>query len=391
MRPNPVGTAEAARFADAVIVAAGSGLRMGGVDKSSLLVAGRPMLRWAVDAMRAARSVRRVIVVTAADRMADVRALPWLTSDDAVVAGGSRRQDSVAAGVRAADADVVLVHDAARPLASSALADRVAEAAARHGAAIPVLAVPDSLKRIADGVIMGTLDRAGVARAQTPQGARRELLLPAIESLAAGTEIFGDEAELLAAHGVPVASVPGEPAALKVTDPSDLVLAEAIAATANGRRHGWGTDTHPFGPGDGLRLGGIEVAEAPRLHGHSDGDALLHALSDALLSAARLGDLGRLFPAGDARTRDIDSRELVREVVQRLAMVGLRPVSAELALRGARPRLGGARLDRMAASIAELLGLAPEAVAVTAATGNLSGDEGAGRVISATAFVEVAG
>jgi 2-C-methyl-D-erythritol 4-phosphate cytidylyltransferase/2-C-methyl-D-erythritol 2,4-cyclodiphosphate synthase len=308
-----------------------------------------------------------------------------------VVAGGSRRQDSVAAGVRAADAEVVLVHDAARPLASAALADRVADAAARHGAAIPVLVVPDSLKRVTDGRITGTVDRTGVARAQTPQGARRELLLPAVEALAAGPESFGDEAELLARHGVPVVSVPGEPAALKITDPSDLPLAEALAAVSGRRRHGWGTDSHAFGAGDGLRLGGLEIAEAPRLHGHSDGDVALHAVCDALLSAARMGDLGRLFPAGDRRTRGIDSRELLGEVVRRLADAGLRPVSVDLALRGARPRLGSARLDRMTATIAELLGLSPDEVGVTAATGNLSGDEGAGRVISATALVAVSG
>lgn len=377
-------------FADAVVVAAGAGLRMGRVDKSAITIGGRPMLRWAVDAMRDATSVRRVVVVTAPERVAAVRELPWLAPDVLVVSGGQRRQESVAAGVRATDAAVVLVHDAARPLASARLADRVAEAAATHGAAIPVLTVPDSLKRVHGGVITGVVDRMGVARAQTPQGARRDLLLPALDALADGSETFGDEAELLSRRGVPVATVPGEPAALKVTDPTDLPTLEAFAAVVP-RRRGWGADSHPFGPADGLRLGGILIEEAPRLHGHSDGDVVLHALCDALLGAARSGDLGRLFPAGDLRTRGIDSRELVREVLARLADAGLRPVSADIVLRGARPRLGGARLDRMAGVIAGLLGLDPGSVAVTAGTGNLSGDEGAGRVISTTALVEVIG
>ena len=205
-----------------------------------------------------------------------------------------------------------------------------------------------------------------------------------------GSETFGDEAELLSRHGVRVAAVPGEPTALKVTDQADLPVVEAFARGLPVRR-GWGSDSHPFGPGDGLRLGGLEIPEAPRLHGHSDGDVMLHALCDALLGAARMGDLGRLFPAGDPRTRGIDSRELVQEVVARLASAGLRPVRADLAIRGARPRLGGARLDRIAVSVAALLDLEPEAVGVSAATGNLSGDEGAGRVISATALVEVLG
>jgi 2-C-methyl-D-erythritol 4-phosphate cytidylyltransferase/2-C-methyl-D-erythritol 2,4-cyclodiphosphate synthase len=396
MRPHagetalPESAAPRAPFADAVIVAAGAGMRMGGIDKSAVPVLGRPMLRWAVEAMRAARSVHRVVVVTSAERLASVRELPWLPADVAVIPGGERRQDSVAAGVRATDAEVVLVHDAARPLASATLADRVAETAATHGAAIPVLAVADSLKRVTDGFVTGALDRTGVARAQTPQGARRELLSPAIEALAGGSETFGDEAELLARHGIPVVAVPGEPAALKVTDQADLPVVEAFARGAPLRR-GWGADSHPFGPGDGLRLGGIEIPEAPRLHGHSDGDVVLHALCDALLGAARMGDLGRMFPAGDPRTRGIDSRELVREVAARLSGAGLRPVRADVAIRGARPRLGGERLDRMAASIASLLDLSPAAVAVSAGTGNLSGDEGAGRVVSATTLVEVLG
>lgn len=390
MLPDAGGLVRPTPYADAVIVAAGSGLRMGGVDKSALAIAGRSMLRWAVDAMRAAASVRRVVVVTAPERLETVRALPWLASDVSVVAGGARRQESVAAGVRETDAEVVLVHDAARPLASSALADRVAEAALRHGAAIPVLVVPDSLKRVADGFVSGVVDRTGVARAQTPQAARRELLLAAVDALAHGPETFGDEAELLARQGVRVAAVDGEPAAIKVTDPTDLPVAE-VFTRGGPRRHGWGADSHPFGPGDGLRLGGMTIPEAPRLHGHSDGDVVLHALCDALLGAARMGDLGRLFPAGDPRTRGIDSRELVREVVGRLAAAGLRVERADLGIRGARPRLGGERLDRIAASVAELLEVHAEAVSVTAATGNLSGDEGAGRVISANALVEVVG
>jgi len=390
MLPDRDGTVRSTPYADAVIVAAGSGVRMGGVDKSSLTLAGRSMLRWAVDAMHAATSIRRVVVVTAPERLDAVRALPWLPSDVSVVEGGGRRQDSVAAGVRATDGEGVLVHDAARPLASPALADRVAAAASRHGAAIPVLLVPDSLKRVVDGIVTGVVDRNGVARAQTPQGAHRDLLLSAVEAWANGPEMFGDEAELLARQGIAVATVEGEPAALKVTDPADLRLA-AMFAESIPRRHGWGFDSHPFGPDDGLRLGGLGIPEAPRLHGHSDGDVVLHALCDALLGSARMGDLGRLFPADDARTRGIDSRDLVHEVIQRLAASGLRVERVDLGIRGARPRLGGARLDRMAASVAALLAVDTDAVAVTAATGNLSGDEGAGRVISATALVEVVG
>lgn len=379
-------------FADAVIVAAGASTRMGGADKSQALILGRPALQWAVEAMRGAIAVRRLIVVTSPDRMAELRATPWVVEGSVtIVAGGARRQDSVARGVRESDADVVLVHDAARPLASSRLIDRVAEAAAVHGAAIPVLPVIDSLKRVSDGLVTGTADRAELFRAQTPQGARRELLAAAIDSFAGGPDLFGDEQELLARHGVDVVTVPGEPAALKITEPTDLELVRALAAGPRTApvRYSMGADSHPFGSDDGLRLAGLDIPEAPRLHGHSDGDVALHAVSDGLLAAARLGDLGRLFPTTDAGTRGIDSRELLRDVVARVRAAGILPISVDLTIIGARPRLGGARLDRMAQIVADLVGIRREAVAVQASTGNLSGDDGAGRTISASALVGV--
>ena len=382
----------AAAFADAVIVAAGSSSRMGGLDKSDASIEGRPVLRWAVDAMRGAAAVRRIIVVTAADRVSDLQGRSWITEAGVtVVAGGLRRQDSVAAGVRAADTDVVLVHDAARPLATSALVERVAQAAARHGAAIPVLPVIDSLKQVTDGLVTATADRSRLFRAQTPQGARRELLTAAIDALADGPDLFGDEQELLTRHGVPVVTVPGEPAALKITEPFDLEVVRALAhgPAAQAVRYAWGTDSHPFGSLDGLRLAGLDIPEAPRLHGHSDGDAALHAVCDGLLAAARAGDLGRLFPAGEARTRGIDSRELLREVVARVVAGGVRPASVDLTIVAARPRLGSARLEQMRSILAGLLGIDLADVAVQASTGNLSGDEGAGRTISASALVGV--
>jgi 2-C-methyl-D-erythritol 4-phosphate cytidylyltransferase/2-C-methyl-D-erythritol 2,4-cyclodiphosphate synthase len=380
-------------FADAVVVAAGTSSRMGGIDKLEADLGGRPLLEWSVAAMRAAGSVRDVIVVAAAGRVAAIAERPWVRALGArVIAGGGRRQDSVAAGVRASGAEVVLVHDGARPLVTPRLVDAVAAAAAEHGAAIPVVPASDSLKRAADGWIAGVVEREGVARAQTPQGARRAILLAALDAHVDGTETFGDEAELLARLGAPVAAVPGETTNLKVTVPDDLDLARAIVRPAAPvARYAAGSDSHPFGPQDGLRLGGIELAEAPRLAGHSDGDAALHAICDGLLAAAGQGDLGRLFPAGDPRTRGIDSRELLAVVLTRLADAGWRPASIDLTITGARPRLGGVRLDRMREVIAAIAALPLEAVSVKASTGNLDGPEGAGRAISAAALVGVVG
>jgi 2-C-methyl-D-erythritol 4-phosphate cytidylyltransferase/2-C-methyl-D-erythritol 2,4-cyclodiphosphate synthase len=379
-------------FADAIVVAAGSSSRMAGIDKLDVLIAGRSLVRWAVDAVASAGSVRSVTLVTAASRVDELNEAAWVREQGIrVVAGGSRRQDSVAAGVRVAEADVVLVHDGARPLATPRLVDAVAEAARTHGAAVPVLAVADALKRVEGSTVQAHPDRAGLYRAQTPQGARTELLRRALELADQAHEAFGDEAELLGRQGVPVVTVPGEPANLKVTEPADLDLVLALAGDGTRSvRTAMGVDSHPYGPLDGLRLGGIDVPEAPRLYGHSDGDVALHALCDALLGAAGLGDLGRLFPAGDPATRGIDSRRLVEVVVERARSAGWQPVSADLTIVGARPRLGAARIERMQHAIAGLMGLGPDAVSVKAGTGNLSHDEGAGRTISATAVVGVA-
>jgi 2-C-methyl-D-erythritol 2,4-cyclodiphosphate synthase len=160
------------------------------------------------------------------------------------------------------------------------------------------------------------------------------------------------------------------------------------AAQRGATRTGFGTDRHPFGPGDGLWLGGLEIRDAPRLHGHSDGDAALHAVAGALLGAAALGDLGELYPADERTPRGSASSGLVRDVVARLAAAGWKPAALDLTIRAARPRLAS-HVPAMREAIAGLLGLDAAAVSVKAATGNLSGDAGAGRVIEAEAVATV--
>jgi 2-C-methyl-D-erythritol 4-phosphate cytidylyltransferase / 2-C-methyl-D-erythritol 2,4-cyclodiphosphate synthase len=376
---------------DMVIVAAGASRRMGGADKLEAEILGRPLLAWTVDRMSLARSVRRLVVVVAAEQLERFRSAPWLARRGAtVVAGGDERSESVFAGLKAADAPIVLVHDGARPLATPRLADAVARAAVRHGAAVPVLPVVDSLKRVARGRVAESVPRSGLARAQTPQGARRELLLRAFE--AADGETFSDEAGLLESQGIEVAAVAGEALNLKVTQPDDLELVRAVAAArlAGGEpRAGTAFDSHPFGPGDGLRLGGILIEQAPQLYGHSDGDVALHALASAMLSACGLGDLGRHYPASDPATGGAASTDLLAGVLTTIEQAGWRPRSAQLSLLGARPRLGAGRLEQMRLRIAELLGLVPEAVSLSASSGNLSGAEGAGLAISASASVSL--
>lgn len=386
------------RFADAVIVAAGASTRMGGVDKLAQPLLGRPLLAWSVEAMAGARTVDRIVVVTRPDAVDALQDAAWLAEASqgraSVVAGGEQRSDSVQAGVEATSAAVVLVHDGARPLASSQLADSVAHAAAEHGAAVPAIPVVDSLKVAAGAEIARSVDREHLVRTQTPQGARRDLLLGAFASR--GREAHTDEAALLEAAGVRVATVPGETTNIKVTDSADLEIVRALAASRSGDdgaarlvSFGFGEDTHPFGPGDGLMLGGVLVAGAPRLYGHSDGDVVLHALATAILSACGLGDLGRLFPPTDPSTTGVASAKLVAEAVNRAREAGWRVDRAQLSIVGARPRLGGRRLDEMKALVAQMVGTEPDSVSVVASTGNLTGDEGAGRVIRASALVTV--
>ena len=382
---------------DVIIVAAGSSARMGGPDKLLVEIGGRPLLAHTIDSFTRSGSVDGIVVVAPRTRGDAVVSSLAESGRIRFVEGGARRQDSVQAGMAElerwmpdpAGTRVVLVHDGARPCVSGALIDAVAAATVRHGAAIPVVPVAETVKRLEGERVSGTVDRTDLATAQTPQGIRRGLLREALASEAAAGGTWTDEAALLEACRIPVHALPGDPANLKVTVPADLArAADHLGVSLRQRRTGIGHDGHPFGPGSPLRLGGITFDGAPRLHGHSDGDVALHAIADALLGAAALGDLGRLFPAGPATPAGVDSRELLASVVARLAGSGWRAVSVDLTVVAARPRLGS-RLDDMARTIAGILGLEVAAVSVKASTGNLDGPEGAGRSISALAIATV--
>ena len=381
-------------MADVVVVAAGASQRMAGVDKLLAPLAGQPLLARTLAGFAEVPMIGRIVVVTSGSNDRAITEAPWLPAGvTQVVRGGARRQESVAAGVERLDppADrVILVHDGARPLVSRELIESVVRATVAHGAAIPVLPIAETVKRL-DGELVGaTVDRAALATAQTPQGVRAGLLREAYDRFPpGGPETWTDEAALLEACRIPVHVVPGDPANLKVTVPADLHRAEAaMTRPIRSTRTGIGHDAHPFGPGAPLRLGGIEIPGAARLHGHSDGDVALHAIADALLGAAGLGDLGRLAPAGPQTPAGIDSRELLTAVVERLAATGWRPAGVDITITAARPRLGD-HLDAMRATIAVLLDVPHGAVNVKASTGNLDGADGAGRSISALALATI--
>jgi len=383
-------------LADVIVVAAGASRRMEGIDKLLAPIAGRPMLAWTLAALASSPVAARIVVVASAANIDSIRGAPWLPDRvSGVVLGGERRQVSVAAGMDAlreqdarevaaeASDRVVLVHDGARPLVSAALIDAVALAAERYGAAIPVVPVAETVKRVAGELVAETVDRSELVTAQTPQGVRASLLGRAYEQFPPdGPETWTDEAALLEACRIPVHVVPGDPSNLKVTQPADLSRVESMVAVAGSPRVGIGHDSHPFGPGGPLALGGIVIEGAPRLHGHSDGDVVLHALADALLGAAGLGDLGRLFPADERTPRGIASTEILAEVRGRVAAAGWRPAAIDLTIVAARPRLTE-HIEPMRDAIAALLRLDRAAVNVKASSGNLDGSDGAGRSISA--------
>ena len=368
---------------------------MGGVDKLAWTVGGRPLLAYALDGLAAAPEIDAIVIATNAERREALARAPWLPAKvRAVVVGGRRRQDSVAAGFAALEriepdpggTRVLLVHDGARPAIRSELVTAVVEATARHGAAIPVLPAVETMKRIEGDRVAATVDRETLGAAQTPQGVRRDLWRTATATPDARDATWTDEAALLEACRIAVHVVPGDPTNLKVTMPADLPRVAAILDPGGPTtRIGIGHDAHPFGPGAPLRLGGVSFPGVPRLAGHSDGDVLLHAIADALLGAASSGDLGARFPAGPETPAGVASSELLASVVAELAGMGWSVRSIDTTVVAARPRLAG-RLDEIRASIAAIVAVDVDRVSVKASTGNLDGSEGAGRTISALAL-----
>ena len=378
----------------AILVAAGRSTRMGS-DKLWEDLWGRPAWRWSLDVLLADADLASVAIAVPAetvDRFTD--ALP---SDDGrclVVPGGDSRPDSVIAGLWAltgaghADDTLVLVHDAARPAVTADLVAAGVDAARSvTGAVVPVVPVTDSLKRVRGERVVAPVEREEVVAAQTPQAARLGALRAAIEEAHAWGRPITDDAGALAAAGVPVHVVPGDPANRKLTDPADLVpmraqlaaAATGVAPGGSGARWGIGFDAHRLVDGRPMMLGGVAFPEEKRgPEGHSDGDAALHALIDALLGAAALGDVGSLFPSDDEAWNGADSADLLTRAVARLNEAGWRPASVDLVIAVAQPRIADSR-GALVVRVAKLLGVMPEAVSVKGTTSDglgFTGSEG---------------
>jgi 2-C-methyl-D-erythritol 4-phosphate cytidylyltransferase/2-C-methyl-D-erythritol 2,4-cyclodiphosphate synthase len=370
-----------------VVVAAGRSARFGGsVPKQFQTLGGRAVLQRAVQSLADCPEVQGVVVVLppheiGGPRARSVERWPGVMR---VVAGGATRASSVALGTAAAGGPpFVLVHDAARPLASRAMIEAVIAATREVGAALPGLAIADTVKRIDDaGRVRETLDRGVLRLAQTPQGARSDWLTEALDR--AGEEGFAptDEAAALERAGRPVALVAGDPGNFKITSSEDLDRARRrLQPPGSALRVGIGFDVHRVSADRPLVLGGVEFEGEPGLAGHSDADVVLHAAMDALLGAAGLGDIGALFPPDDPQFSGADSRKLAVDVARRLRDSGYEVVNLDLTLLAERPRIRE-RVETMRESIGRCLDVDPSRVGLKATTlerlGALGRHEGIG-------------
>jgi 2-C-methyl-D-erythritol 4-phosphate cytidylyltransferase/2-C-methyl-D-erythritol 2,4-cyclodiphosphate synthase len=339
--------------AAALIVAAGRSVRAGGnVPKQYRTLGGKPLLRWSAEAFARHAAVEAIHVVVAEGE--EARAAAILEGLPVTVgAGGATRQESVKRGLAQLSAsapDQVLIHDAARPLLSAALIDRVLGGLADAAGACPALPVVDSLRR-GDALIEAEVPRDGLWRVQTPQGFDFALIRAAHEQAAEGAT---DDAEVLRAAGHAVRIVEGEERAMKLTMPQDFESAERLLdwATVTGS----GYDVHRFGPGDHVWLCGVPVAHGQGLVGHSDADVGLHALTDAILGALGDGDIGTHFPPTDPQWRGASSDRFLEHAAMLVAAAGGRILHCDITLICEAPKVGPHRpamLQRLAEILAD--------------------------------------
>ncbi|HUB49934.1 MAG TPA: bifunctional 2-C-methyl-D-erythritol 4-phosphate cytidylyltransferase/2-C-methyl-D-erythritol 2,4-cyclodiphosphate synthase [Acetobacteraceae bacterium] len=368
----------------AILVAAGSGSRFGGeTPKQFLVVAGKPVIRHAAEALAAYAS----LLLPVGDAEPINAALSGLEHLQAVP-GGAMRQDSVLAGLEALvgyEPDVVLVHDAARPCIPAGTIPALLSALREHSGAIPGQPVADTLKRVKAGVIAATVPRDGLFRAQTPQAFRFAVLLAAHRAGVAGAT---DDAALLEAAGGTVAIVPGSEDNIKLTYPEDLLRLERAMTAHLIPRIGTGFDVHVLAAGRPLMLCGVAVPHDKGLAGHSDADVGIHALCDAIYGALAEGDIGRHFPPSEAAWKDADSARFLAHAAARIAARGGVLANADVTLICERPKIAP-HAEAMRSRLAELLGVDAGRISVKATTTEKLGFTGRGEGIAAQAAATV--
>jgi 2-C-methyl-D-erythritol 4-phosphate cytidylyltransferase / 2-C-methyl-D-erythritol 2,4-cyclodiphosphate synthase len=380
----------------AIIVAGGRGSRAGdGKPKQYRSYAGEPLLRHSLRTFHEHSAIGRIVPVIHADDEAEcAKAMQGINDKCAApVMGGKTRQLSVLAGMEAAkisSPDIVLIHDAARPLFSNALIDRAIAAMKSADAAVPVTPVTDTVKHLdKNGFVSSTLNRDELRLAQTPQIFSFAKLFEAHQQAAKQGKIdFSDDASLAEWAGIPVATFAGEPGNMKFTTSDDFRRAEAIAGTLYEFRNGTGFDVHAFGPGDHVTLGGIKLPHERALSGHSDADVLLHALTDAVLGAIGEADIGTHFPPTDERWRGASSDQFLRHAVGLLRNMGGSLVNLDATLLCEAPKIGPHR-EEMRKAIASIAEIEVARIGIKATTTEKLGFLGRGEGIAAMASATV--
>lgn len=375
----------------AIIAAGGHGARFGADrPKQFVEIAGRSLLEWSLDAFVRSSRVDEIVVALPASYVIDPP--PFLQKKEKrlrLVPGGDVRQVSVANafGHVSSDADVIVIHDAARPFVTQELIGRTIDAAAAHGAAIAAVAARDTIKQAAGAVghrvIERTLPRETIFLAQTPQAFTRDVLTRALEQT--GGSAATDEAMLVERAGLPVHIVEGDERNIKVTTPDDLTVArarlEGPGAAAGLMRVGTGYDLHRLATGRALILGGVAIPFEMGLEGHSDADIVCHAVTDAVLGAASAGDIGRLFPDTDPRWKDADSLRLLGAAMDTVSRAGYVVSNVDVTIIAERPRLSPFA-DAMRANLARVLGVDVSAVSVKGKTNEKIGEVGRGEAMA---------
>lgn len=353
----------------ALVVAAGRGRRFGGdMPKQYQSLAGRPVLRHTLARLAAnpqVDAVRAVIHSDDLDLYAEAAAGLGLLEP---VFGGETRQDSVRLGLESLSAlgcEVVLIHDGARPFVDTGTIARVVAALDSHPGAVPAVAVADTLKRGNAGLVAGTVDRAHLWRAQTPQGFRFQDILAA--HLAVAGQELTDDAAVAEQAGLSVALVQGSEDNFKITTTADLDRAGRALSGPGETRMATGYDVHRFAPGTGVWLCGVQIPHDFGLEGHSDADVALHAATDALLGTIAAADIGRHFPPSDPKWKGASSDRFLAHAGALVAGLGGRVIHLDITVICERPKIGPHRAA-MQAKVAEILGLAYDRVSIKATT-----------------------
>lgn len=368
----------------AIIVAAGASRRMGFDKLSYRLPDGRTVLETSCALFAAHPAVDELVLVAGGNRPQCEAIAAACPKPCTVVQGGATRADSVRSGLAAAKGQLVAIHDAARPFASAEIITAALQAAAESGAAAPAVPVKDTIK-IADqdGKVVATPDRAMLYAVQTPQCFDRALYLQALEAVSGEkASLVTDDCSLFELAGLPVTLTAGDYANLKITTKEDLQKEKTM-------RIGHGYDVHCLVEDRKLILGGVEVPYEKGLLGHSDADVLLHAVMDAVLGAAALGDIGQHFPDTDPAYKGADSLALTREVAKIIAAHGYKVGNIDATILCQRPKLAP-HIPAMRQNIADAFGLPLDAVSVKATTEEHLGftGEGLGIAAHAVALIE---